>query len=205
MAKSQKSVVSVEELLETSKFVPILRGTSPLLTHNPQSMTVPKDEIKRKKIPSPEVEAKAGLYLLEDHPGEFFFPLVGIRNCALRAAGIHRMKFGKLAASTVLSAALLPTTEYVPILDADTMKPIKKYTIDTRRVVIKGNGVMRSRPRFDNWAIIAPFEIDESVGSNIAEGALHVLAIAGKIVGIGDFRPNPSKGLFGKFMVSLKE
>lgn len=179
-----------------------LTGIRPLLCHNPASMRRSEDKLGKKEIPSPEVEAKAGLYL--DGKGRIVFPSMAVRNCMISAASKSKMKFGKTSATNVLSASIFPVEEFVPILDPNAWEQITTYAIDMRRAVVQRQGIIRARPKFDAWGMDVPFECDDSYANNIQEGAAQILNIGGGINGIGDFRIE-KKGLFGQFRAELRK
>ncbi|MDM7461540.1 MAG: hypothetical protein P3X24_007845 [bacterium] len=86
------------------------------------------------------------------------------------------------------------------------LTPITEYAIDTRRVLVQRQGVMRSRPRIEPpWALVGEFEYDLGLGKD-AQGPIAVqlvlkaLGFAGQIVGIGDYRPQKG-GIHGKYEV----
>jgi len=67
--------------------------------------------------------------------------------------------------------------------------------VDVRPVVAQGSRVLRVRPRFDEWALefkIANFD----PGLLKEETIFKILADAGRLHGLGDFRPE-----FGLFKV----
>ena len=94
--------------------------------------------------------------------------------------------------------------EWVPLLDPGSKDPLKKYVIDTRRVVIMGAAIMRSRPRLDSWAAKVVFimnaEIAQTKEEDLLERSTTLLTEAGQTVGVGDFRLERS-GWFGMFHV----
>lgn len=180
-------------------------GMSPLLTHNPASMGSQKDATPKKggkKIPTPEEEAEAGLYVQD---GKFCFPGIGIRNSIIKAAAdwgpLSGKKRGTLAQSVV---HLVLKEEMVPILEPGG-KPVKNYVIDTRRAVVQRQGIKRSRPRFESWRIDFTLVYDDvALGQNEIEvrGILeNVINDAGKRIGLGDYRPS-CKGWFGRFSIN---
>ena len=127
-------------------------GITPLLTHNPASMGVGADAMKGGRIPEPEVEAEAGVYRLPDGTcairGEAF------RASPLAAAGAWRMK--KSTARTRL-AHMVVIEDLIPLCRKDGT-PITDYAIDARRAIIQRSGIIRCRPRFDEWS--ATFTIE---------------------------------------------
>lgn len=171
-----------------------VQGTSPLLLHNPAGMQQPSDAIKRKSIPTSEEEAEAGTYRLAD--GQLALPAFAFRAALVGAAKGRRM--GKVAAATIVKGAVFVTDEMVPLFTTDDRTPAKDYEIDTRRVVVQNNGIVRSRPKLFPWRATFPLELDEGfiTGEHVAE----LLDIAGRLVGVGDFRPERS-GPFGRFGV----
>jgi hypothetical protein len=180
-----------------------LTGVRPLLCHNPASMLVPKGSVGGSKPPTPEAEAEAGAY--RDDQKRLVFPTAGIRNSILSAAQKSRLKMGKYTAVSVLSSSVFPVEEWALILSSGKEEPFTQYKVDIRTVVIKGHGrVVRARPRFESWAIRAPFELDDAVASGIDDAFEKIAAIAGQIVGIGDFRIE-KKGLFGSFEAKLEK
>ena len=77
---------------------------------------------------------------------------------------------------------------------------LTKWEIFKTLVVIpstKGR-VMRYRPMLKNWLLSFNIEIEEEIDPHAVKEALD---IAGRYVGIGDWRPQ-KKGKFGKFHVT---
>jgi len=176
-----------------------LIGNRPLLTHNPSGMTGGSGkDMKTKQIPMPKDEAAAGLYLNAD--GRYSFPAIGIRRCLITAASKSRMKIGKYSAADTISANVFPVEELCLIEDAKTSKPIKTYEVNVQRAVVVRQGILRARPLFRDWAIRIALEIDETYIT--AEHVLTVMNLGGKMVGIGDYRPE-RKGMYGQFTAEL--
>jgi hypothetical protein len=101
-----------------------------------------------------------------------------------------------------LKATIFPAEEWTTLLDPKTRKPIKgdQYVVDTRRAVVQRNGVLRSRPKILAWVCVVTFEVDETIGgSQLLED---IGNLAGRMVGIGDFRPEKG-GPFGRYAVRL--
>jgi len=72
--------------------------------------------------------------------------------------------------------------------------------LDRRRVVIQRNAITRERPGFrTGWTASCQFQIlvPEYIGPDLLAG---VVADAGRLVGVGDFRPT-----FGRFRISRFE
>lgn len=109
-------------------------------------------------------------------------------------------KVGKRGAKSIISASVFNVDDYCVILDAKTRKPLLKYEIDTRRAVVVKQGILRSRPKFEDWACELELEIDEDMIP--VSLVLENLNEAGMLAGIGDYRINKG-GPFGRYKVEL--
>lgn len=175
-----------------------LKGISPLLMHNPQSMKRGGGgRLGKKEIPEPEVEAAAARYLLPD--GNFYIPAVAVRNSLLSGAKGYRI--GRVPAASLLAGAVLLEEVAFPLLD-DQGKAIKgdNYRVDIRPVVVQRQGrVMRARARIDPpWYIEGAFPFNPDLVG--LEAIKQALSNAGQVVGLLDYRPECS-GWFGRFEV----
>lgn len=172
-----------------------IEGIKPLLTHNPTAMQATKGG-KGNQIPDPDDEAEAGTYRLSD--GTCALPGAGFRAALLGAAGAWK---GARARSTMKSAiAHIEVIEELAALTLRDGTPIKNYTIDKRRVLLQGkNGVVRCRPRFEEWCAAFTVEYDELLLPK-PEILIDIANDAGRRMGIGDFRPQKN-GPFGRFKV----
>lgn len=179
-----------------------ITGISPLLQNNPASMLgQKKDDLTTKTNPTPEEDAASKVYKTKD--GNFYIPAESFRASIIGKGGAASgRKIGKRTAISVCSASIFTVEAECILLNPKTGKPLKEYTIDTRRAVIQGQGIPRSRPRFDQWMVQLPLEIDEDwIKVEIVE---ELLNIAGKLSGVGDYRPN-KKGSFGRFTAKLEK
>lgn len=150
----------------------------------------------RKKIPTPEEEAKAGLYQLND--GRFYLPSIQFRMGLLYA--VSGKKVGKRSARQIIAASVFNSTDKSILVNPETGKPLREYTIDTRRAVVQRQGIMRSRPCFEKWATEVEFEIDtDLLAPKVVE---ENLAEAGILSGCGDYRPS-RQGPFGRYKASM--
>lgn len=176
-----------------------VKGTYALLTHNPLSMLANQQENGKAKkggreIPTPEVEAEAGLYRLED--GGFGLPGFAFRNSILAAAA--KWKKPKSRVSLLYDmASIMVLEEIVPLINDDGSR-IAGYDIHTMRAVIQGNGILRSRPKFNQWGAAFTLEFDEELGIT-PELIIDVATDSGKRIGVGDYRPQKIKGLPGPY------
>jgi len=87
---------------------------------------------------------------------------------------------------------------------SDPTKPItdkaEDWEIDTRRVVVQKNGILRSRPKITDWRCVLELEFDDETMEPTLMAA--VLSHAGRFPGVGDYRVG-KKGAFGRFSVEL--
>jgi hypothetical protein len=214
MAKKQSNGdVLVMDAPETAKRTPVtltgpalvtfeIVGLSQLLMHNPAAMARPQGgggKLGTKKIPTPEEEAEASVY--RNANGELYLPSMQFRASMLKAC--TNRKIGKLAAKSIVAGSVFMVETECPLVHPDTGKPLTVWAIDSQRAVVQGNGIIRSRARLDRWATKLAMEIDPTF---IPDPSLieELLNIAGKICGVGDFRPNRG-GPFGRFRATLKK
>jgi len=201
--KNRRSIQLSDALLpsESTLYATII-GTTPLLMHKPNLVQV-SDEVKstKKEIPMPEIEAEAGAY--RNVAGALILPYENIKRSTLEGGRKIKDPGGAARSNAfrVLSAALAsPDVEGFELIHPDTGEIITDYAVDSRRVTIGKAAIMRSRPRFDAWAIklIMPFD------SNLVNAELvgNALMVAGQRIGVGDFRPEKGGGSFGKFTVA---
>jgi len=180
-----------------------ITGTSPLMQSNPASMSS-SDEgtgLATKKVYNDEEEASIRAY--RDSEGHFVHPSASFRRAMMTA--VSGRKFGKKAARMVVAGAAFPAETDCLLLD-ENEKPIAGYEIDKRPVVVNKSRVLRCRPKFSPWRLLLPIEIDTELLTD--EQALESLQLAGRIIGIGEFRPDPSNGrsgvgTFGRFTAEI--
>jgi len=173
-----------------------ITGIFPLLTHNPSSMAVASGNPQTKKIPSPEEEARAGLYI--DSDGHFCLPSIAFRSALLN--GLKGKKVGRYSAISVFQAAVFNVDEFTVLRDPATDEPLRDYVIDTRRAIVQRNGVLRSRPRFNKWGCYVRLDVDLDITT--PQQVEEALNVAGQIIGVGDYRIE-KRGMFGKFKAEL--
>lgn len=178
-----------------------LVGESAMLQHNPAGLMGGDPEgMGRKTIPTPEEEAKKGLY--KDQEGYLYIPAVAVRNSML--TGSIGSRIGKRAAKGVLASivSLLDSQERFPMFGGGSRpERLTSYSaIDIRRVMLnKKAGIVRARPRIDlPWSVDCVFAFDERVVGDSTVSVEQALVLAGRNVGLGDYRPEKS-GWFGKF------
>lgn len=211
-----------ESLFELERLSIKVVGMSPLLCHNPASMKAASPDTTRtkSKIPSPEEEAKAGLYVDED--GDYAFPNGALYSALVTSAELLKLKAGSGRMAPSVAGILMGglgtdhNVRAVKLLDPETMNPLKSYEVDLQRVVIpsSGSSVIRARPRFDKWAAIFQLQLDTGDPNLMAVLNEHLPVIfrhCGVRVGLGDGRAYVRKlkgkpsfgGPFGKFTAEV--
>lgn len=179
-----------------------LRGVSPLLMNKIDDATLlnlRRPGGKRAKTAErpelPRDEAATKVYLTKD--GNPFIPTENLLSCLIAAGQFVRLD-GKrqvsTAKSTTLPAFLSLEDELLPLLDA----PHWETDIRPGRNPNGGEMVCLVRPRFDAWR----FEVNATVDLDEISMVIvrQLFDVAGKRIGLGDFRPS-RKGPFGKFEV----
>lgn len=183
-----------------------LTGTSPLLCHNialadpenPFTREIASYTAKRKKTDDDRREVGrlewfGGLYL-DTAGGKPVMPAANIRKSIINAGTITRQ--GKQ-----VERALSFDEMHVPIVhsgpaDLNALHADPTFT-DRAAVGISGKRVMRIRPKFPTWALIASAYLLPDV-MDIDEFA-RVADRAGKAIGLGDNRV----GGFGRFSINV--
>ena len=180
-------------------------GVSPLLQNNPAgTMSSGKEEglSAKKKVYNDDEEAAIRVY--KNDEGQFVHPTAAFRSGVLVAAGGR--KIGKKAARAILAGAIFPAEIETILLD-EKGKPIKDYKVHKCRVVVGKSGVLRCRPQYFPWSLKLAVEVDRDFIPNL-DVVTEILNIAGRICGIGDNRPDTSKGksgvgTFGRYKAEL--
>lgn len=174
-----------------------ITGISPLLMHNPAGMgRQAAGGMARKTIPTPEDEAEAAAYRLED--GGLYFPSIGFRSALW--TGASGRKIGKMTARNAVAQAVFNIDDKTLIVNPETGEQITDYEILVTRVVVQKSGIHRARPMIAKWGAVLNLEIDTDVlgPSEVAQG----LNIAGRAVGVGDWRPE-KRGPYGRFTAEI--
>jgi hypothetical protein len=163
-----------------------------ILLHNPQSMMRVRGG--RKEIPTAEEEADRACYWMPNK-SSLAFPAENLRCGLIRAASGWKVPGDrKLSLQPILAGDISIEPEYLSF-------HTKKYEIDSRRVVVQRQGVIRSRPKLSKWEL--EFEVRweaQYLGKDFHKTILpDLLERLGKTIGLGDFRPE-HRGPFGRFL-----
>lgn len=173
-------------------------GISPLLCNKftdaaAQAVTSNTSAVMHGQKAPPRDQAQAKLYL--DSKDKPVLPGTNLMRAIVNAGSF--VKSGKSKLSTMRSS-VIPAG--MAISEVEMLISGGKWETDSRSVVIPSTGgrIMCHRPRFDDWRVSFTLEVDDSMFSEAL--ARELLDLAGKRIGVGDFRPE-RKGPFGRFRV----
>lgn len=203
--------IEVKKVVSTTVRVESMRlrftGVSALLMHSAR-LANPLDqgvkELKKLTASKPKTDAvHASIARMEWELGMYFDPTLGpyMPTENLRKSivlGARKSKLGK----AVESGGVFMCDERIA-LDYDGPRTLDKLWTagfsDYRSIVVNKRRVMRSRAKFPTpWTLEFGIEID--LGVIEAQQVLDAATIAGRYIGIGDYRPEGG-GLFGRFSV----
>ena len=169
-------------------------GASDLLFHrwNNEAVKEKADAAKGSKAKkSDNIES----YVYRNADGELCVPGEYLRGSIVQAAKYKQdPRSPRKSAMDLVKAAVVPMTVLASL-------GAKAWDYeDRRRVVIQRNAITRSRPAMrEGWKV--DIELLVNLPQYISPAFLHgLIADAGKLVGIGDFRPT-----YGRFMVTSFE
>lgn len=162
-----------------------IKGTSPLLFNRFNMPNENGDEIKKKdKQYDPKTEADRLNYF--DEQIGCYMPSAQIEASMREAA--KNFKQGKSNYKTVIMSCVFCETDKIP-LNKQTYDEI-----DSRFARIQRQGIVKCRPRYNDWELSFNLLYDESrIKPHILKA---ILEEAGKIKAVGDYRPK-----FGRFQV----
>lgn len=167
-----------------------IEGTTPILLHNPAGMG--RGTAGKTAIPTPEVEAEASCYWLDEKKAALAYPADNLKCAMIQTAPQYKAGKQRLTPFVAGSIYIEP-----PMLSFGT----PKYEIDTRRAVVVRQGILRSRARIPKgWRLTFDILVDDDFPVKELEVLKTILEEAGRRVGVGDYRP-ARKGWFGKFKV----
>ena len=169
-----------------------IQGISPLLMNRPSMLIGDISKDSKPRTNDPKEEAKKKLYL--NPKGKLYQPSTHLTG-ALIEAGKHKKVVGKGKATYSKIAGYA-----VEISPYEIVHKNQEYEVFSTLAVnpnTKGRNPLH-RPMLRNWEIEFEVTFDET---EIAPSIMKELFdIAGRIVGIGDWRP-AKKGPYGKFQV----
>ena len=187
-----------------------LTGVSPILMHNGAAGIDTRSDLSREiaaltakragnrtdvdTLRLQQLECLRSLYLDDD--GKPTLPEAALR--AMIEAGARKLKKGSLVREGLLVEAVL--FGYDVRRYGKTLKKLAKTTQFTVPVVVNGKRIARTRARFDcPWWVVGVADVDEELVDLVQLTAW--LALGGRRVGLGDWRPEKQGGIFGRFDV----
>jgi hypothetical protein len=168
----------------------MIEGIAPLLFHawNPEAVD---EKAAAAKGSRGKKEDNVESYVYRNDAGEICLPGEYLRQAIIHAAKfVQDPRSPRKSAMDLFKAGLLMETELASL-------GTKEWDfLDKRRAVVQRNGINRIRPGFHKgWR--AAFEITVNLPEYISRDLLvQVLNNAGRLVGVGDFRPS-----YGRFAV----
>jgi hypothetical protein len=185
--------LGAEATIETTKPYTVkvkLKGTSALLFHKWDDEDVAAKGAAAKGSKAKKMD-NLEAYVYKTDTGEIALPGEYVRMAIVNAA-----KFRQDPRSPRKSAMDLYKAAVVPLTELASLGTKEWDYVDRRRVKIQMNAVTRERPAFrSGWEAEFYFQVllPEYV---TPQDLLDVLTNAGKVVGVGNFRPT-----FGRFQV----
>ena len=185
-----------------------IKGRSPIIMHNGEAglearspANLEKSQISRKRgsnrtetddLRLQELECQTSFWL--NSKGSPTIPENALRRSI--ETGARKLKQG----TQVREGLVIEKTEsfdYDKSLGT-TLEELCKSTQFTTPVVVQRNKIHRTRAKFDEWGCTFTVDVDPEL---VDESQLHQwLDIAGRRIGIGDWRPEKS-GVYGRFAV----
>lgn len=168
-----------------------IEGTSAMLFHR-WSVEAVEEKAKAAKGSKSKKTDNVESYIYRDDKGD-----VAIPSEYFRQAIIHAAKFKQDPRSPRKSAMDLFKAGIATIGELCSLGVKEPDYLDRRRVVIQRNGITRTRPAMlAGWKCVVSLQVllPEYINPALMN---ETLQYAGRIVGVGDFRPS-----FGRFMVT---
>jgi len=168
-----------------------IKGITPLLMNKPEEYGFDEQWVEKKASTDWEKEALKKLYVNSE--GKIYQPSTHIERSLIDAGKKIKVKGQGKATYSKIFGSMLSVEEF------EIIHKNQSYEIHKTLVVIpstKGR-VMRYRPLFKKWELEFNITFEDEISPEVVKEALE---IAGKYVGIGDWRPE-KKGKFGKFQV----
>ena len=170
-----------------------IKGVTPLLMNRPTSEI--DETSKERKIGNETPQSRAEKKLYEIN-GELYTPATHLQG-ALIEAGKHKKVMKKGTSKATYSKIVGYAVEVNPFEIVHKKQKWEVFNIQAVNPTTKGRNLL-SRPMLKDWELDFEVTFDET---ELDQATLKELFdIAGRIVGIGDWRP-AKKGRFGKFQV----
>lgn len=185
-----------------------IEGLKPILMHNPELLMTPEEEgAKVTTKRTPQEQAALGRYI-DTASDRLYIPASNFR-ASLIEGGTNRNFGARRPATKIIGANVftIDDEERCFLSNAKTGLPImgSNYVVDIRRVVLpRGTAVLCGRAKVFDWSCDVSFEYDP----DLITAALidEIFGIAGRNVGVCDYRPRAPKGKggpFGRYRVEM--
>lgn len=166
-------------------------GTAPILFHRWNCESV-ESKSKAKKGSTEKKTDDVESYVYRNEKGELAIPGEYLRGSIVAAAKFQQdPRSPRKSAMDLFKAAIISLTPLASL-------GVKEWDfMDKRRVVIQRNAITRSRPAMaEGWkaTFVLMVNLPEYVDPQLLNGTI---AQAGKLIGLGDFRPS-----FGRFNIA---
>lgn len=171
-----------------------------LLMHSPKSMLDEKPATTT-RTEKHDYDAEAEKSAYKTDKGVLYLPTEALFSSILNGGSMK--KAGKYPVRSLLAGNLkIEPKEEIPLLDVKG-KPITKYIVDLRTVVIqqgkKRNRIIRARAKIENWSAKFVLSYDDIIVGN-PDIIKSCLLDAGNRVGLLEKRPQTS-GNYGTFEI----
>jgi len=172
-----------------------VQGTAPFLFHR---WSVEGVDAKAKAAKGSKAKKEDDLesYVYRTPDGELCIPAEYFRMAIIGAAKFRQdPRSPRKSAMDLFKAA-------IAVLEPDCPLGVKDWSyIDKRRVMIQRNGVTRCRPAMNTgWTTTVPLQV--LLPEYVPPAMLNeVIQAAGRLIGVGDFRPSYGRFQFTGFLV----
>lgn len=171
-----------------------IEGVSAILFHAWNNEAVAEKAVAKKGSAAKKSD-NVESYVYRNDKGEISLPGVYVHSSMQYAAKFKQdPRSPRKSAFDLFKAAISPLTEYASLGSA------KWDYLDERRVLVQRNAIMRQRPAFNaGWKAEMQFVVNlpEYVDPHFFQ---EVLTLAGRAIGVGDFRPT-----YGRFQITKFE
>jgi len=181
-----------------------LNGISPMMMHNNQSCNPLNPFAKKMKaITSKRKKTDEDfeeLSKIEWEASLYFNPEIGPFVPSINVEGMLRDAAKKLKKGTDVKQSVRVFPFEIPLQykgprDMDGLKKIAfagekvngEDFLDMRSVKVQQSTIMRTRPRFNKWAVEFEIEADDTIFNE--DDIIHILKIAGTKICLSDYRP----------------
>jgi len=172
-----------------------IEGVSPLLMNRPSQLDIgDKSKDVKRETQTPKELAEKKLY--QDSKDRIYLPATWFQG-AIVEAGKQKKMMGKGSSKATYSKVAGSSVEINPfeIIIKDAWEVFSILAVNP---TTKGRNVLH-RPMFKNWSVEFECTFDEE---QIEVPVMkEIIDIAGRSVGVGDWRP-AKKGRFGKFQIT---